>query len=176
VVSHLVYDEGWNYYIGKSQCRGDTINVSIDVTYNVDGDTLRFEWRAKDSAGSEYSYSGTSRAEGISDDYVVRIDTQPPQYIDDLVCYDTTSTTIELNWTTLATDDHFKQYEIYYSTIDSVTQNDSCWCGEDDSTLYDVNTTQTIITVIDNIVSCQEMANKKSSTIGDLCANGKIID
>ena len=44
---------------------------------------------------------------------VVRIDSESPQNVNDLVCADTTATSTELHWTTLATDAHFKSYEIY---------------------------------------------------------------
>lgn len=41
-----------------------------------------------------------------------------------------------------------------------------------DSSIEDLDE---LLTVVDNIVSCQEMMNRKSSTIGELCAEGKLI-
>ncbi len=153
-----IHNETWYDYVTRSEynnktrsnkvkSREDVSNVSVEVTYDIDSDNLAFEWRAHDILGSDYRYSGISDIEGISDDYIVRIDTQAPNFVDDLICADTTATTIELYWSTLAIDTHFMQYEIYSSTNEVVTLADAKWDGNNDATLFDVNTISAILPV-----------------------------
>jgi len=143
------YNENWNDYVLRNKSRQDTIDVSVDVTYTTDGDDLHFEWRAKDSVSVLYGFSGLNNEEGISDDYIVRIDSEAPETINDFVCSDTTINTIDLEWNA-TTDAHFQQYEIYYSNSDSITLNDSCWSAINDTSLYNIQTTSTTIYGIDN--------------------------
>ena len=143
------YNEDWNDYVVRKKSRQDTANVAVDVTYTTDGDDLHFEWRVKDSVSVLYGYSGFDNEDGIGDDYIVRIDSEPPEQINDFICSDTTITTIDLEWTA-TTDAHFMQYEIYYSSSDSISLNDSCWSAINDTSLYNIQTTQTTIYGIDN--------------------------
>ncbi|MDZ4120992.1 MAG: hypothetical protein U1C33_01130, partial [Candidatus Cloacimonadaceae bacterium] len=54
----------------------ETIVIQFPVTLPSDG-TFAFEFKAIDQAGNT-SYSGIANAEGIEDDWIVRIDTTPP--------------------------------------------------------------------------------------------------
>ncbi|MDP8287164.1 MAG: PKD domain-containing protein, partial [Candidatus Electryonea clarkiae] len=79
----------------------------------------------------------------------VRIDSESPTIINEFICADTTSSTVDLEWSP-TTDQHFMQYEIYYSSSNTITLNDSVWNAVNDTTLYNMATTQTTIYGVDN--------------------------
>ena len=57
---------------------GDALNILLEVVYDADG-ILAFEFKAIDQYGNT-AYSGQSLQEGISDDWVLRIDTLAPVF------------------------------------------------------------------------------------------------
>ncbi|MCK9584942.1 MAG: FG-GAP-like repeat-containing protein [Candidatus Cloacimonetes bacterium] len=77
-----LYDEGEAWQSAAEFIRLDrnTMEISLETEYLVDG-VLAFEFKAADSYGN-LSYSGMAGEEGITDDWVVRIDTTPPQIFD----------------------------------------------------------------------------------------------
>ena len=119
--------------------------VRSNVTYEVDGEALHFEFRAKDIHGFGYTYSGTSSIEGIGDDYLVRIDTTPPATIAGMGLGNETHDSFQVAWNTIE-ESLFDTYEIYYSTEAGVTEEDILWDKTNDPTLANVSTWTTTIT------------------------------
>jgi chitodextrinase len=79
-------------------------------------------------------YSGTSNAEGISDDWFVRIDTLPPSAITNFFVQSVTDNSIGIIWTASA-DPNFAGYEIYYALTSNVSTADMLWSKLDDPNL-----------------------------------------
>ncbi len=72
-----VYDSGEgggdaNGWIQKIYSTAGSINCNATVTFDVDGERIRFEWKANDTLGAT-AYSGTADDEGISDDWYLII-------------------------------------------------------------------------------------------------------
>jgi len=121
------------------------IIVSESVTFTGSGNNLKFEFRAKDTIGNEYSYSGNSGSEGIDDDYFVAIDITAPTDITDLSLSSSTSSSVTLAWSPV-TESNFSHYEIYYGTHQNISETDSVWNHTNDANLSDINTTSTTVT------------------------------
>ena len=139
-----IYDstEVWNNVSGYSD--SDSILVRTNVTYNADGDSLRYEFRAQDTFGSGYAYSGLDKTEGIEDDYIVRIDTTEPTVINDLYLEGLSENSIALSWTP-TTEAHFRRYEIYLNDHPNIDTDDSLWTSIHDPDLSKISTNSTII-------------------------------
>jgi len=128
----------------------DAIDIIVleTVTYTASGNDLKFEFRAKDSAGSEYSYSGNSSTEGIIDDYFVAIDITNPTNVSDLDVTGTTSTSATLTWSSV-TEQNFDHYEVYYSIQSGVDETDNIWNNTNDTALATIGTTTTTVQGLD---------------------------
>lgn len=121
------------------------IVVRETVTYNTDGEALAFEFRAQDVISSPLTYSGTVSSEGISDDYILMIDTLPPSTVSDFYVVSAAVNTVTLSWTP-ATELNFAGYEVFYSQIAGVTNSDSSWSSLNDADLINISTNTTTIT------------------------------
>ncbi|MCD4819227.1 MAG: fibronectin type III domain-containing protein [Candidatus Cloacimonetes bacterium] len=128
----------------------DTLEIRKNVTYDIEGDDLSFEFRAYDVDGYGPTYSGLSSLLGISDDWKVKIDTTAPVAIDPFGVGATTEATIEVGWG-VSEDIHFAGYELYYSEIPGVTISDNLWDKNDDPALANIGTEYaiTIVTGLD---------------------------
>ncbi len=133
----------------RSRLRDDRseLVVRTEVIYTVEGGNLAFELRAWDIHGYGPAYSGTDSQEGIADDWVVRIDTTPPDPIGAAVSGVITGDSVELLWLVSA-DLNFAGYEVYYDTLPGVTTADNVWSTDDDPNLANpgVSFTSTIVT------------------------------
>ena len=112
----------------------DTLHARIDATFSAQGDDLRYELRGWDIDGYGPTYSGSASAEGIGDDWSVKIDTTPPSAIGAAATGAATSESIEVLWL-VSSDDFFQSYEVYYDTEPNVTTEDSVWDWTDDSNM-----------------------------------------
>ncbi|MDP2172452.1 MAG: fibronectin type III domain-containing protein [Candidatus Cloacimonadaceae bacterium] len=73
-------DEPWVQYSNQRQERNsrNQIIVSVEVLFEADG-LLHFEFRAMDQVGN-VGFSGTNNADGMSDDWIVRVYATPPVF------------------------------------------------------------------------------------------------
>jgi len=110
------------------------LTIRTNVTYAVEGEALAFELRAWDIHGYGPVYSGSGSAEGIADDWRVRIDATAPATIDAAATGAVTAASIEMLWLVSA-DEHFAGYEVYYATHEGVSLADSVWTFADDPNL-----------------------------------------
>lgn len=111
----------------------DSLNFILDTILNSDG-IYSWEIKAGDLIGN-MAYSGMLGLEGIADDWIIRADATPPTPIDDFFVQGVDSNSITLNWTA-SSDQYFRGYKVYYSTLQEVCQEDSLWDGESDPNLY----------------------------------------
>lgn len=110
----------------------DSQSFSTTVIYQADG-VLGYEFRVSGVNGIT-GYSGTSGSEGISDDWVVRIDASAPDAITNFYVQSVADSSVELRWTASA-DVHFAGYEIYYALSPSVSLADPVWSQLNDPIL-----------------------------------------
>ncbi len=134
-----VYDEEWIPYQASrwnndAGISSDTIDVAVEVTFDVDASNLRYQFRCNDIHGNGPSYSGSQSSQDIDDDYSLNIDTTPPLDIMLAIVDNVTDNTIQLIW--FASDDlNFETYQIYYSETAGVTDQDMLWSSTDDGNL-----------------------------------------
>lgn len=82
------WTEAWTDWDVEMPPKSDSRNMRVYavVTYQVDGRDLHFEWRAKDIDAdflttNGYTYSGRLNRQGMMDDWIVRIDSEPPHVL-----------------------------------------------------------------------------------------------
>jgi PKD repeat protein len=140
-----VYDPAdvWTAISGYSN--SSVINVQQVITWRLDGEHLCFEFRAQNLRRSGWSYTGTAQTMGIADDYYVRLDATPPQWIESLEVTTSGGNSVTLAWSPSA-DNHFASYEIYYGTSEGITEQDLKWDNAQDPELANPGTTATTIT------------------------------
>jgi Fibronectin type III domain/Bacterial Ig domain/Cohesin domain len=141
-----VYEENWNSVTGYSN--GNSIAIRTNVTYDLDGDNLHFEFRGMDTLGSGFSYSGTNNQEGITDDYFVMIDATSPTELSDFSISSSSESSVELVWTS-TTELHFTSYEIYYNSHSMIDTIDYKWDHLNDPALSNIASTTTQINGLD---------------------------
>jgi len=140
-----IYDEGevWTPIGGYSNA--PTLEIRTFVTFAVDAEDLRYEFRIKDLPGLQYVYSGTSLSAGISDDYSLKIDTVAPTVISDFRCLAASSGTVDLAWSSVG-ELHFAEYEIYYANQANVDLDATIWNSANDPNLAQIETNSATIT------------------------------
>ncbi len=109
------------------------VAVQVPATFSCDGHELHFEFQAQDINGYT-GYSGLNGQEGISDDWIVKIDTIAPTAIVSLNQPLVTDTAVELSWSA-SSDTYFKTYEVYYAPHAEISLADSVWSCLNDSLL-----------------------------------------
>ncbi len=82
------WTEAWTDWDVEMPPKSDSRNMRVYavVTYQVDGPDLHFEWRAQDIdmeflTTNGYIYSGRLNRPGMMDDWLVRIDSDPPHVL-----------------------------------------------------------------------------------------------
>ena len=82
------WTEDWTDWDVRMPPESDSRNLRVytTVTYQTDGADLHFEWRAADISmdfmdSNGYTYSGRLNRKGMMDDWIVRIDSDPPHVI-----------------------------------------------------------------------------------------------
>jgi hypothetical protein len=118
-----VYDttEDWAAISGYASAQ--SLTVRIQPAFTVEGNHLRYEFRAQDTAANGLSYSGSTHANGITDDYYVSIDTSLPQEIENLVATSISTTGATVQWAPVA-ESNFQRYELYVSKDQTVNEFD----------------------------------------------------
>jgi len=135
--------EPWTSITGHSNAM--QINITQALSWRRDGDHLCFEFRAQNLRRSGWRYTGTANAEGIADDFYVRLDATAPLWIDYLSVVSTGTGSVTLEWTPSA-DPRFANYEVYYAPHSPLSELDNKWDNNDDPGLAMVATTTTTIT------------------------------
>lgn len=135
--------EPWTAIVGYAS--GPQIDIVQALSWRRDGDHLCFEFRAQNMRHSGWRYTGTANAEGIADDFYVRLDASGPTWIDYLAVTASTLNSFSLQWTE-AYDPRFESYEIFYATHSVITDADSKWDDINDPALAMMATTATTIT------------------------------
>lgn len=108
------------------------LSFSLELMLDADG-IFPFEFKAADVSGN-VGYSGFQGLEGISDDWVLRIDTLPPAPIDQFFVASVASHEITVAWSA-TTDLSFAGYRIVYSLDNVIDGNDPVWDSADDPDL-----------------------------------------
>lgn len=108
----------------------ETVNLTVNVAYAVEADTLRFEFRAKDIDGYGYSYSGFENAIGEQDDWYLSIDCTPPAAIEAVTLGMVAANSAEIYWTP-SSDLRFTGYKIHYGHSPEITVADSSFSYEE---------------------------------------------
>lgn len=82
------WTEDWTTWDVEMPPKSDSRNLRAYaiVTYQADGPDLHYEWRASDISmafdeTNGYTYSGRLNRKGMMDDWILRIDSKPPQII-----------------------------------------------------------------------------------------------
>ena len=86
----------------------------------VDGEELKFEFRAKDVNGYGYVYSGFDNLEGSGDDWSVNIDSIAPTAITAIQPGYITTSTAQIAWSS-SSDANFVGYKIFFGNEAGIT-------------------------------------------------------
>ncbi|MFA7057730.1 MAG: fibronectin type III domain-containing protein, partial [Candidatus Cloacimonadales bacterium] len=96
------------------------LEVQAIAEYLVDGEELKFEFRAKDVNGYGYVYSGFDNLEGSGDDWSVNIDSIAPTAITAIQPGYITTSTAQIAWSS-SSDDNFVGYKIFFGNEAGIT-------------------------------------------------------
>jgi hypothetical protein len=109
-----------------------TETVELQIELPLEG-IYKFEFKASDMNGN-IGYSGMNNAEGIADDWQIRLDLTVPEAISTFFVQSVLENSISLMWAA-SQDINFAGYRIFYSTDDAVDETDLCWDQSDDPAL-----------------------------------------
>jgi hypothetical protein len=129
-----VYGAGEDWMSITGYAPAQNLVVRVQPTFSVQGDHLRYEFRAQDTAANGLSYSGSTHANGVADDYYVSIDTTLPSAIENLVATSISTTTATIHWSPIS-ETNFQRYELYVSKDTTVNEFDVSLMPSDHSEL-----------------------------------------
>jgi len=119
-------DEEWTnasvrYMVPRNKNR-DQIAFEIELP---DNGVVAWELRVADTHGNT-SYSGFQGIQGITDDWVVRVDAIPPAEMSDFFVDSIGDNSVQLSWAA-SSDLNFSGYRIYYGDDPGITTEDALW-------------------------------------------------
>ncbi len=141
-----VYDESWEDYtlpIRSALDSRDTQSIDVALTLPSSG-IFKFEFRAMDSYGHGYSYSGTNGDEGIIDDWAIEHIFMPA--VAGITSELISPTELILSWDEF-TGDRFDQFVLEYADNDQYTGS-IIIDGTTESSFLNDTTTQINITAL----------------------------
>ncbi|MDD2332655.1 MAG: fibronectin type III domain-containing protein, partial [Candidatus Cloacimonetes bacterium] len=125
------YEEVWTDVSLGSTAPGnrnpDHIAFEIELP---DNGVFSWELRVADTLGNT-AYSGFQGIQGITDDWVVRVDTTPPGEMNVFFVDSIGDNSVQLTWTA-SSDLNFSGYRIYYGDDPGITMEDALWDFNDD--------------------------------------------
>jgi hypothetical protein len=133
-----VYDDDEAWIMIDSRMQGgirssrDDLTVSLGLNLSEDG-IYAWETKVADVIGN-CAHSGCLGLEGITDDWMIRVDATPPAPIDYFFVQNVADNSVQLSWTA-SMDLYFAGYRIWYSTSPELGPDANLWDPEDDPAL-----------------------------------------